>query len=157
FAKLAVEGQQAGARVEMVSGKRHPTDFALWKFARGEKRLMEWDSPWGRGVPGWHLECSAMATHYLGARFDIHTAGIDPIPVHHSNESAQMRAATGSLDWVNVWMHNNFLVLDKRDGSDDVSKMAKSTGRFMTLHTVRRWGVQPLAYRFLLLGTHYRK
>ena len=157
FAKLDLHGQQAGVRVKVVAGKRNPHDFALWKFADPEKnRLMEWDSPWGRGFPGWHLECSAMATHYLGKNFDIHTGGIDHIPVHHTNEIAQMKAATGCESWVNVWMHNNFLVLDKNDGSDG-DKMSKSSGDFLTLDTLRGWAHQPLAYRYLLLRTHYRK
>lgn len=154
FARLSLEGQQAGARIDVVEGKKNPTDFAIWKFAKGAKRLMEWESPWGRGFPGWHLECSAMSCHYLGERFDIHTGGIDHIPVHHTNEIAQIQAYTGRDAWVNVWMHNNFLVLE-RDGED--AKMAKSGGNFVTLDTIREWGLQPLAYRYFLLNTHYRK
>jgi cysteinyl-tRNA synthetase len=156
FARLSVAGQEAGARVDMVQGKRNPTDFALWKFARGEKRQMEWESPWGRGFPGWHLECSAMATHYLGDRFDLHTGGIDHIPVHHTNEIAQMRAATGRSEWVNTWLHNNFLVIDRGEETSG-EKMAKSGENFLTLSVLRRWGIQPLAYRYFLLGAHYRK
>jgi len=154
FARLSIEGQQAGARVDIVQGKKSPTDFAIWKFAKGAKRLMEWESPWGRGFPGWHLECSAMSCNYLGERFDIHTGGIDHIPVHHTNEIAQMMAYTKSDEWVNVWMHNNFLVLEQ-DGEE--TKMAKSGANFITLDSIRNWGLQPLAYRYLLLNTHYRK
>ena len=154
FARLSIEGQQAGARVDVVQGKRSPTDFAIWKFAKGAKRLMEWESPWGRGFPGWHLECTAMSCRHLGERFDIHTGGIDHIPVHHTNEIAQMMAYTQCDDWVNVWMHNNFLVLEQ-DGED--TKMAKSGANFVTLDSIRSWGLQPLAYRYFLLNTHYRK
>ena len=154
FAKLSLEGQQAGARVDVVEGKKNPTDFAIWKFAKGAQRLMEWESPWGRGFPGWHLECSAMSCHYLGERFDIHTGGIDHIPVHHTNEIAQMMAFTQTDEWVNIWMHNNFLVLEQ-DGEE--TKMAKSGANFITLDSIRSWGIQPLAYRYFLLNGHYRK
>ena len=135
FAKLSLEGQQAGARVDVVQGKRSPTDFAVWKFAKGAKRLMEWESPWGRGFPGWHIECTAMSCKHLGPRFDIHTGGIDHIPVHHTNEIAQMMAYTKSDEWVNVWMHNNFLVLEQ----DGETKMAKSGANFVTLDSIRSW------------------
>ena len=108
LARLNVEGQEAGKRVDL-GDKRHPTDFALWKFtAPGEKRQMEWDSPWGRGYPGWHIECSAMAQKYLGDYFDIHCGGEDHIPVHHTNEIAQTEARVGTR-LANFWMHGYFL------------------------------------------------
>lgn len=156
FAKLSLEGQKEGARVEAVEGKKNPTDFALWKFCEEGNRQMEWESPWGRGFPGWHIECSAMSKAFFGDRFDIHTGGIDHIPVHHTNEIAQMRAATGCKEWVNYWMHNNFIVLEK-SGDSETEKMAKSGGNFITLSTLKSWGLDPMAYRYFLLNTHYRK
>lgn len=109
LAKLDIEGLKSGARVEENKEKRNITDFALWKFSPdGQARHMEWDSPWGKGFPGWHIECSAMSMKYLGEHFDIHTGGIDHIPVHHTNEVAQSEAATGSK-YVDYWMHVNFL------------------------------------------------
>jgi len=150
LARKDVDGQIAGARVELAEGKRSPADFALWKLSpKGSTRLMEWDSPWGRGFPGWHLECSAMSMRYLGERFDIHCGGIDHIPVHHTNEIAQTEAATGKSPWVNVWMHGEFLVMDK-------GKMSKSSGEFLTLSVIEGKGFKPLDYRFLLLSAHYR-
>jgi cysteinyl-tRNA synthetase len=150
LARKDVEGQIAGARVELAEGKRSPTDFALWKRSpQGSHRLMEWDSPWGIGFPGWHLECSAMSMKYLGEHFDIHCGGIDHIPVHHTNEIAQSEAATGRSPWVNVWMHGEFLVVDK-------GKMSKSSGEFLTLSVVEGKGFHPLDYRYLLLSAHYR-
>ena len=151
FARLKLDELKAGARVEMAEGKRNPTDFALWKFSpKGERRQMEWDSPWGKGFPGWHIECSAMSMKYLGEQFDIHCGGIDHIPVHHTNEIAQAEAATGKHPWVSVWMHGEFLVLDK-------GKMAKSSGDFLTLQKLIDTGYDPLVYRYLCLTTHYRK
>ena len=118
FAQLDIDHIRAGARIEMVSGKKNPSDFALWKFSpkTGAKRQMEWESPWGIGFPGWHIECSAMSMHYLGEQFDIHCGGIDHIPVHHTNEIAQVEAVTGQR-WVYYWLHGEFLVVGKRPGT----------------------------------------
>ena len=109
LARLDLSGQQAGARIGPNEDKRHPQDFALWKLSPpGEQRQMEWDSPWGKGFPGWHIECSAMSAKYLGVPFDLHTGGVDHIPVHHTNEIAQTWAATGKL-LANWWLHGEFL------------------------------------------------
>jgi cysteinyl-tRNA synthetase len=141
----------AAGRIEAVSGKRHPQDFAIWrKSAPGEKRQMEWDSPWGRGAPGWHLECSVMSKKYLGAQFDIHTGGIDHREIHHPNEIAQNQAHCECAETgANWWMHNNFLV-------ERAGKMSKSAGGFTTLQTLIDRGVHPLAYRLMCLQAHYR-
>ena len=148
LARLDIEGLRAGARVE-VGEKRRPTDFALWKFSPpGEKRQMEWDSPWGVGFPGWHIECSAMSVKYLGPYFDIHCGGEDHIPVHHTNEMAQTQACHGTR-LANFWLHGYFLHL-----GDD--RMSKSSGDFLRLQTLIDRGADPLAYRFLCLGAHYR-
>ena len=150
MARLDIEGLEAGARVEVVEGKRNPTDFALWKLSpAGSKRQMEWDSPWGRGFPGWHIECSAMSIKHLGEQFDIHCGAVDHIAVHHTNEIAQAEAATGKSPWVRWWVHGEFLILDK-------GKMAKSGGGFITLDAVVKQGFDPLAYRYFLLQAHYR-
>ncbi|MDD4952910.1 MAG: cysteine--tRNA ligase, partial [Desulfovibrionaceae bacterium] len=107
-----LKGQKAGARVELVEGKRAPEDFALWKLTpAGQKRHMEWDSPWGRGFPGWHIECSAMAMKYLGESFDIHCGGVDHVSIHHTNEIAQAEGATGR-PFVRCWMHGEFLLMN---------------------------------------------
>ncbi|WP_428074268.1 cysteine--tRNA ligase [Candidatus Avelusimicrobium luingense] len=144
-----ISGLQGGARVEMSDEKRNPTDFALWKFSpKDKKRQMEWDSPWGVGFPGWHIECSAMAMKYLGATLDIHCGGIDHVTIHHTNEIAQSEAATGQK-YVNYWVHGEFLIL--RSG-----KMSKSGGTFVTLDVLKEKGYEPLAYRYLCLGAHYR-
>jgi cysteinyl-tRNA synthetase len=149
--RLDIEGMQQGHRVE-AGAKRCKTDFALWKFSKPEdKRAMEWDSPWGRGFPGWHIECSAMATKYLGATFDIHTGGVDHIPIHHTNEIAQSECATGKKPFVRYWLHGEFLVID------DSAKMSKSSGSVLTVTTLEEKGFEPLAYRFLCLQSHYRK
>jgi len=143
--------KKAGARVEVNTEKRRPTDFALWKFSRPEDhRQMEWPSPWGIGFPGWHIECSAMSMHELGEQFDIHTGGIDHIPVHHENEIAQSEAATGKTPFVRYWLHGEFLKLPGR-------RMGKSEGNSITLQSVRDRGFDPLAFRFLCLQTGYRK
>jgi cysteinyl-tRNA synthetase len=147
----------ANARIDPVEGKRHPSDFAIWrKSPPGEQRQMEWDSPWGRGAPGWHLECSVMSFDRLGQPFDIHTGGIDHREIHHPNEIAQNQAycdCTGHLPagftGARWWMHNNFLV-------DRQGKMSKSKGGFTTLFSLIDAGVHPLAYRLLCLGAHYR-
>lgn len=149
--KAHIEGIRGGARVETVAGKRHPADFAIWKFAApGEKRQMEWDSPWGRGFPGWHMECSAMAMKHLGETIDVHCGGEDHVAVHHTNEIAQSEGATGK-PFSNYWMHVRFLV------TGDAGKMSKSSGDFLTLDSVRKRGYAPLAYRYYCLQTHYRK
>jgi cysteinyl-tRNA synthetase len=149
FARKDLGGQEAGARVAPSGGKRNHEDFALWKHSpAGQQRLMEWDSPWGKGFPGWHIECSAMSLKFLGAQFDIHCGGIDHIPVHHTNEIAQTEAATGRAPWVNLWMHGEFLILDK-------GKMSKSSGEFLTLQALLDKGYDALDYRFFCQGTHY--
>jgi cysteinyl-tRNA synthetase len=150
LAKLDIEGLQSGARVEENKEKRTITDFALWKFSpKEEKRQMEWDSPWGVGFPGWHIECSAMSKKILGEHFDIHTGGVDHIPVHHTNEIAQSVCANES-PFVNYWMHVNFL-------NDTTGKMSKSNDDFLTLSSLIKEGYDPFAYRYFLLTTHYRK
>lgn len=151
LAKLDLKNLQEGARIGMVTGKRNPTDFALWKFERpGENRAMSWPSPWSdRSFPGWHIECSAMAIEYLGEQFDIHTGGIDHIPVHHTNEIAQAEAATGKKPFVKYWVHHNHLFVDK-------TKMSKSLGNFYTLDDVVKRGISPQALRLLFLTSHYR-
>jgi cysteinyl-tRNA synthetase len=151
LARLDIEKLKEGARVEMVEGKRNATDFALWKFERpGENRAMVWPSPWHeRSFPGWHIECSAMAIQYLGEQFDIHTGGIDHIPVHHTNEIAQAEAATGKEPFVKYWVHHNFLRVDGE-------KMSKSLGNFFTIDDVIKRGLHPRALRLLFLTTHYR-
>ncbi|CAH0497117.1 cysteine--tRNA ligase [Novosphingobium sp. CECT 9465] len=144
-------------RIEAVKGKRNAADFAIWrKTPAGEKRQMEWDSPWGRGAPGWHLECSVMSGQVLGFPFDIHTGGIDHREIHHPNEIAQNQAfcCTNGLDLpansgAKIWMHNNFLV--ERSG-----KMSKSSGEFLRLQLLIDKGYHPLAYRMMCLQAHYR-
>jgi cysteinyl-tRNA synthetase len=135
--------------VEVDEGKRHPLDFVLW-FTRSkfEHQAMLWDSPWGRGYPGWHIECSAMSMKYLGEQFDIHCGGVDHIPIHHTNEIAQSEAATGK-PWVSYWLHGEFLLMGKE-------KMAKSAGRFVRLADLTDKGYEPLDYRCFCLGAHYR-
>jgi cysteinyl-tRNA synthetase len=149
LARLDHAGLQAGKRVGL-GDKRQPTDFALWKFSPPEQqRQMEWDSPWGRGFPGWHIECSAMSAKYLGPWFDIHCGGEDHIPVHHSNEIAQTEACHGTR-LANFWMHGYFLQLGE-------AKMSKSSGDFLRLQTLIDQGFDPLAYRYLCLTAHYRR
>jgi len=148
LARLDKAGLEAGQRVAL-GDKRNPTDFALWKLSPpGSQRQMEWDSPWGRGFPGWHIECSAMAQKYLGDYFDIHCGGEDHIPVHHTNEIAQTEARVGTR-LANFWMHAYFLL------SND-AKMAKSAGEFLRLAYLVDRGYDPLAYRYLCLTAHYR-
>lgn len=139
--------RQAGKRVSL-GGKRNVTDFALWKFS-SESRLQEWDSPWGKGFPGWHIECSAMAIKYLGEHFDIHTGGQDLSQVHHNNEIAQSECATGEK-FVNYWIHGAFLNFDGE-------KMSKSKGGFYTVSDLEEQGYIPEHLRYLFLLTHYRK
>ncbi|USU09377.1 cysteine--tRNA ligase [Sphingomonadaceae bacterium OTU29MARTA1] len=144
------EGPAEG-RIDTVAGKRHAADFAIWRTsAPGENRQMEWDSPWGRGAPGWHLECSVMSRQYLGPHFDIHTGGIDHREIHHPNEIAQNQAIGCSADTgATLWMHNNFIV-------DRTGKMSKSTGEFLTLPALVERGFHPHAYRLMCLQAHYR-
>ncbi|MDE8654113.1 cysteine--tRNA ligase [Novosphingobium album (ex Liu et al. 2023)] len=158
YGRLARAATDEGeGRIEKVEGKRHAADFAIWrKTPPGEKRQMEWDSPWGRGAPGWHLECSVMSGALLGFPFDIHTGGIDHREIHHPNEIAQNQAfcCTNGLDvpansGARIWMHNNFLV--ERSG-----KMSKSSGEFLRLQLLLDKGYHPLAYRLLCLQAHYR-
>ncbi len=141
---------QAGARVAMSDEKKSPRDFALWKFSPTDaKRDMEWDSPWGVGFPGWHIECSAMSMKYLGNQFDIHVGGEDLKSTHHPNEIAQSEGATGASPFVKVWMHGAFL---KVDGG----RMGKSIGNAYTLHDIEERGFDPLALRYFYLTAHYR-
>jgi cysteinyl-tRNA synthetase len=147
MAKLDLAGLKAGARVDLGQ-KKNPSDFALWKSAPGEKRDMEWESPWGKGFPGWHIECSAMAMKYLGATIDIHTGGIDHIPIHHTNEIAQSEAATGQ-QFVRFWLHNNFLQVDG-------VKISKSLGNFITLHDLQNKGFTAQDFRMFVLQSHYQ-
>jgi cysteinyl-tRNA synthetase len=151
LAGLDLEGQAEGARIGVTEGKRNPADFAVWKFAeKGVNRLQEWDSPWGRGFPGWHLECSAMSVRYLGERFDIHTGGIDLSTVHHTNEVAQSECGFGVHPWVGFWMHNEYLNM----GGE---KMSKSKGDVKTLSDLKKRGIDPLAFRYFFLQAHYRQ
>lgn len=152
YGRLARHRDDEGeSRIDPVEGKRHAADFAIWRASTpGENRQMEWDSPWGRGAPGWHLECSVMSQMYLGERFDIHTGGIDHREIHHPNEIAQNQAHSCSADTgATIWMHNNFLV--ERSG-----KMSKSSGAFLTLQTLVDRGFHPLAYRLMCLQAQYR-
>jgi cysteinyl-tRNA synthetase len=152
YGRLARSATDEGeSRIDPVEGKRHPADFAIWrKTPPGEARQMEWDSPWGKGAPGWHLECSVMSGALLGFPFDIHTGGIDHREIHHPNEIAQNQAFCGSADsGAKLWMHNNFLV--ERSG-----KMSKSSGEFLRLQLLIDKGYHPLAYRMMCLQAHYR-
>jgi cysteinyl-tRNA synthetase len=145
LSKQSLDELEAGARVEVGEAKRHPLDFALWKAEKpGEP---SWDSPWGKGRPGWHIECSAMSSKYLGETIDIHSGGVDLIFPHHENEVAQSEAATGK-PFVNCWLHNGFLLIDKE-------KMSKSLGNFMTARAARE-KYPPLAIRLFMLSAHYR-
>lgn len=148
LARLDIEGLQFGARVE-ATGKKNPTDFALWKFSPADqKRDMEWDSPWGKGFPGWHLECSVMARELLGDTIDIHTGGIDHIPVHHTNEIAQSETVTGK-QFSNYWLHANHI---KVNGT----KISKSLGNGYTLQDVKDKGFDLRAFKLMVLSKHYR-
>ncbi|MCB0962358.1 MAG: cysteine--tRNA ligase [Acidimicrobiales bacterium] len=151
FAHLNLDDLEATGRVENVGDKRHPADFALWKLTPpGVARLQEWDSPWGRGFPGWHIECSVMATAALGTPIDIHTGGIDHVRVHHTNEIAQSECALDVHPWVGIWMHNEFLDL----GGE---KMSKSKGHVLTVDSLVERGIDPLAFRYFFLQAHYRQ
>ena len=149
MARLDLEQLRAGARVDVDEHKKNGLDFALWfTKSKFENQELTWDSPWGHGYPGWHIECSAMSMKYLGEEFDIHCGGIDHIPVHHTNEIAQSEAATGH-QCVRVWMHSEFLLLDKQ-------KMSKSKGGFLVLNDIIERGFDPLVYRMLVLSANYR-
>ncbi len=149
FANLKLESQKAGARVEVDLEKKHPWDFLLWVTGR-PNHIMQWDSPWGRGFPGWHIECTAMSVKYLGENFDIHTGGKEHIPVHHTNEIAQAYGAFGRQT-ANYWLHNNWLTLKGGE------KMSKSKGNFITVQELKEKGYDPLALRYLFLNSHYKK
>ena len=149
LSRANLEEQLAGGseRVELNDEKRHPADFALWKKAPKE-HIMQWPSPWGMGYPGWHIECSAMSREYLGDCFDIHTGGVDHIPIHHENEIAQSEALTGKKS-VDYWMHSEFLLVNN-------GKMSKSLGNTYTISDLIDKGYSPLAYRYFCLNSNYR-
>ncbi len=142
-----LDEQQAGARVEVNSEKRHPADFAIWKKAPKE-HIMQWESPWGMGYPGWHIECSAMGLKYLGEEFDIHTGGVDHIPIHHENEIAQTVGLLGHPA-ARLWMHGEFMLVNN-------GKMSKSLGNTYTLDDLEERGYDPLVFRYFCLNGHYR-
>ena len=149
LARLKLEELKAGARTDIDNNKKNPRDFVLWfTNSKFSNQIMMWDSPWGRGYPGWHIECSAMSMNYLGDHFDIHCGGIDAIPVHHTNEIAQSEAVLGST-WVKYWLHGEFLLTDN-------GKMSKSSGEFLTLNTLVSKGYDPLDYKFFCYSAHYR-
>lgn len=148
LSRLNLDDQKAGARVEVNDEKRHPADFALWKKAPKE-HIMQWASPWGMGYPGWHIECSTMSRKYLGPLIDIHSGGVDHIPVHHENEIAQSEALEGHKT-VNTWLHGEFMLVDG-------GKMSKSLGNTYTVAQLEEMGYSPLAFRYFCLNTHYRK
>ncbi len=139
---------KAGARIEVNSGKRNPYDFAIWKKAPKE-HIMQWPSPWGQGYPGWHIECSAMSRQYLGDLFDIHTGGVDHIPIHHENEIAQSKGLTG-VQPANFWIHGDFMLVDG-------GKMSKSLGNTYTIDQLIQKGYDPMVFRYFCLNAHYRK
>ncbi|MEA4960246.1 cysteine--tRNA ligase [Lutispora sp.] len=150
LANLSMEELEAGSRVEVDPFKKNPLDFVLWfTNSKFSNQIMQWESPWGKGFPGWHIECSAMSMKYLGERIDIHCGGVDHIPVHHTNEIAQSESAVGHK-WVNYWMHGEFLVIDS-------GKMSKSSGDFLTLSRLIEEGYSPLDYRHFCLQSRYRK
>ena len=146
LSRANLDKQKAGARIEVDEEKRNPLDFALWIKAP-ENHIMKWDSKWGKCYPGWHIECSAMGYKYLGEKFDIHTGGIDAIPIHHENEIAQARGAFGCIP-ANYWIHNEFLLMDG-------GKMSKSLGNCYTVADIEAKGYEPLAYRYLNFTSHY--
>lgn len=146
----SLESLKAGARIDIDSSKKNPLDFVLWfTKSKFENQELLWDSPWGKGYPGWHIECSAMAMEYLGESFDIHCGGIDHIPVHHTNEIAQSECATGK-NFASIWMHGGFLVENSGE------KMSKSKGDFLTLERIKEKGFNALSYRYLCLTSVYR-
>ncbi len=143
---IDIKGLREGARVERNAEKRSVTDFALWKFSK-EKRQQEWESPWGVGFPGWHIECSAMAQKYLGKTFDIHTGGVDHIPTHHNNEIAQS-AGANEVPLANYWLHVNHITIDGQ-------KISKSIGNTVYIEDLGAQGISPLAYKYWLYTSHY--
>lgn len=147
LSNIKVDEQKAGARVDFDSEKKNVTDFALWIKAP-ENHLMKWDTFWGKCYPGWHLECSTMSRKYLGENFDIHTGGIDHIPIHHENEIAQSKGATGKVP-ANYWMHCEFLLVNG-------GKMSKSLNNLYTLKDLEEKGYSPLEYRIFNFSSHYR-
>ncbi len=147
LSKVDLKKQMAGARIEVDSQKKNPLDFALWIKAP-ENHIMKWDSKYGKCYPGWHIECSAMSNKYLGDEFDIHTGGVDHIPIHHENEIAQAKGAKGKNP-AHFWMHVEFLLIDG-------GKMSKSLGNVYTLEDLKDKGIEPLAYRYLNYTSHYR-
>ncbi|MBL7055636.1 cysteine--tRNA ligase, partial [Candidatus Woesearchaeota archaeon] len=148
--RLNESGLKAGKRVDLGE-KKSKTDFALWKFSpENEKRQQEWKSPFGIGFPGWHIECSAMSSKYLGKEFDIHTGGIDHVQVHHTNEIAQSECALGVKPWVRYWLHGEFLTFKGE-------KVSKSTGGLYTISDLEKLGFDAIDFRYLCLNTHYRK
>ncbi len=147
LSKVNLNDQKAGARIEVDKEKKNPLDFALW-IKSPEEHIMKWDSKYGLCYPGWHIECSAMSNKYLGEKFDIHTGGVDHIPIHHENEIAQAKGATGKNP-ANYWMHVEFLLIDN-------GKMSKSLGNVYTIEDLEKKGIEPLAYRYLFYTSHYR-
>ena len=148
--RINIKSLKPGARIEVDSAKKNPLDFVLWfTKSKFDDQEMKWDSPWGRGYPGWHVECSAISMNYLGETFDIHCGGIDHIPVHHTNEIAQSEAATGKK-FVNYWLHAEFLIMNEE-------KMSKSKGGFLTLTKLKEMGYSPMVYRYFCLGAHYKQ
>ncbi len=151
FAGLELQAQATTGRIDGLDFKRNAADFALWKLTPPDvQRQQEWDSPWGRGFPGWHIECSAMATRYLGPNFDIHTGGVDHVRVHHTNEIAQSECALDQQPWVGYWLHNEFLDLSGR-------KISKSEGDALLVDTLIERGIDPLAFRYFFFQAHYRQ
>lgn len=148
FARLKLSAQIPGIRVEVDPEKKNPWDFLVW-MTNQSKHIMQWNSPWGRGFPGWHIECTAMSIKYLGEKFDIHTGGKEHIPVHHTNEIAQAFGAFGRQT-ANCWLHNAWLVLKGE-------KMSKSTGNIITVQDLEKKGYSALAFRLLILGSHYQQ
>lgn len=152
LSRMNLDELQIAAREDVTQdhNKKNPQDFVLWfTKSKFENQAMKWDSPWGVGYPGWHMECSAIALKFLGERLDIHCGGVDHIPVHHTNEIAQTESYT-SKKWVNYWCHMEFLL-------DNTGKMSKSKGEFLTLSLLERKGFDPLVYRFFVMNSHYRK
>jgi cysteinyl-tRNA synthetase len=150
LAKLKPKEMKFGSRVNVDEERKNPTDFALW-ISNQPNHIMQWDSPWGKGFPGWHIECTAMSSKYLGNHFDIHTGGEEHIPVHHTNEIAQSEAAFKVHPWVNYWLHLRWLIM-KGGG-----KMSKSAGTSYLISDLESKGYAPLSFRYLCLLTHYRK
>lgn len=147
LSNICLEDQKAGARVEVDPEKKSPYDFALWIKAP-KNHIMKWESPWGLSYPGWHLECSTMGKRFLGEVFDIHTGGVDHIPIHHENEIAQAKGATGKIP-AKIWMHCEYLLVDN-------GKMSKSLGNTYTISQLQEKGVEPLAFRLFCFTAHYR-